>query len=73
MREPAVDPERRYQRDRVRDVEARLAALVHADRIAVTDLRLAGPVDRISYEAAQDLEYRPVAAGAELGPLFATH
>ena len=73
MREPAVDPERRYQRDRVRDVEARLAALVHADRIAVQDLRLAGPVDRIPYEAAQALDFRPVAPGAELGPLFATY
>src|SRR3954449_12939617 len=46
--------------------------MVHPERAAVGALRLAGPVERISYEAAQALDYQPAALGAELGPLFAT-
>src|SRR3954449_1911930 len=46
--------------------------MVHPERAAVGALRLAGPVERISYETAQALDYEPAALGAELGPLFAT-
>ncbi|HEY1370544.1 MAG TPA: glycoside hydrolase family 38 C-terminal domain-containing protein [Gaiellaceae bacterium] len=34
---------------------------------------MAGPVDRISWEAAQELEYRPARIGEQLGPLWATY
>ena len=66
-------PHRGYARDRLRQVEARLAALVHPEVAAVDALELSPPVDRIDREAAQALEYVPARPGAELGPLFATH
>jgi alpha-mannosidase len=67
-----VLPHRQYTRDRIRRVEERLAAMVHGERAAVDAMRLAGPVDRIGFEAAGALDYEAAALGAELGPLFAT-
>jgi alpha-mannosidase len=46
---------------------------VHADRLAVDDLEIAGPVDRISHAQAQRLGHRPAVLGEPLGPLFATY
>jgi alpha-mannosidase len=68
-----VLPHRQYTRDRLRRTEERLAALIHPERAAVDDLELAGPVGRIDPAEAASLDYRPVALGAELGPLFATY
>jgi alpha-mannosidase len=68
-----VLPHRDYTRDRLRRVEQRLAALVHADRAPTDELALTGAVGRVDHAAAQALEYRPVALGEQLGPLFATH
>jgi alpha-mannosidase len=64
---------REYTRERLQRLEERLAAAVYPERVPVSDLLLAGPVDRIEYAAAQALEYRPVAPGEQLGPLFATY
>jgi alpha-mannosidase len=61
-----------YTRERIRQVAARVRALVHADARPAGSLRLAGPVGRIPYAAAAALDYRDVALGAPLGPLWAT-
>jgi alpha-mannosidase len=66
-------PHRGYARDRLIQTEARVAALVHPEVAAVDALELSPPVGRIGREAAQRIDYRPAALGAELGPLFATH
>jgi alpha-mannosidase len=68
-----VLPHRDYTRDRLQRAEQRLAALVHGDRAPVDELALSAAVGRIDRAAARELEYRPVALGAQLGPLFATH
>ena len=36
-------------------------------------MRVSGPVDRISWQEAQALEYRPAALGERFGPLWATY
>jgi alpha-mannosidase len=64
---------REYTRERLQRLEERLAAAVYPERVAIADLMLAGPVDRIEHAAAQALEYRPVGPGEQLGPLFATY
>jgi alpha-mannosidase len=64
---------RDYARERLQRMEERLAAAVYPERVAAGALMLAGPVDRLERAAAQDLEYRRVAAGEQLGPLFATY
>jgi alpha-mannosidase len=66
-------PHRGYARDRLRQTEARIAALVHPEAAPVEALELSPPVGRIDRAAAARLEYAPVQLGAELGPLFATH
>jgi alpha-mannosidase len=66
-------PHRGYARDRLRQAEARIAALVHPEVAAVDALELSPPVGRIDRAHAQSLAYAPAALGAELGPLFATH
>jgi alpha-mannosidase len=68
-----VPAHRQYTRDRLRQTEARLAALVHPERVPVDGLALSPPVGRIDHTAAQELAYEPVALGRELGPLFATY
>jgi alpha-mannosidase len=64
---------REYTRERLQRLEERLAAAVYPERLAIADLMLAGPVDRIGHAAAQTLEYRRVGPGEQLGPLFATY
>ncbi len=64
---------REYTRERLQRLEERLSGAVYPERVPVGDLLLAGPVDRIEYAAAQALEYRRVAPGEQLGPLFATY
>ncbi|MEA2270831.1 MAG: alpha-mannosidase, partial [Solirubrobacteraceae bacterium] len=66
-------PHRHYTRDRLRQTEARLAALVHGERAPVDTLELSPPVGRVDRTEAGGLPYRPVALGEELGPLFATY
>ena len=70
MRRVLAPPE--YARDRVRLVAREARALVHADTRPAGRLRIAGPVDRISHDAAQALEYRDATLGMPLGPLWAT-
>ncbi|HWT22573.1 MAG TPA: hypothetical protein VN213_03625, partial [Solirubrobacteraceae bacterium] len=61
-----------YARERVRQVAARVRALVHADARAPDAMRIAGPVGRIPAQEAAALPYRPAALGMALGPLWAT-
>ncbi len=50
----------------------RLRALVYPEARAVDELLVAGPVDRISWEEARALDYRPAELGERFGPLWAT-
>jgi hypothetical protein len=52
-------PHRGYARDRLRQTEARLAALVHPEVAPVDALELSPPAGRIDRAAAAHLEYRP--------------
>jgi alpha-mannosidase len=61
-----------YARERVRQVAARVRALVHADARPADRLRIAGPVDRIPPADAAGLHYRDAQPGQALGPLWAT-
>jgi alpha-mannosidase len=63
----------RYTRDRIAQVGERIRALIHADTREPDALRVAGPVDRISPEAAETLDYRDVELGERFGPLWATY
>jgi alpha-mannosidase len=51
----------------------RLRALVHPKTRPLDELLVAGPVDRIARDEAQELEYRPTALGERFGPLWATY
>src|SRR6266852_8612991 len=51
----------------------RLRGLVYPETRASDELRVAGPVGRISVQEATSLEYRPAALGERLGPLWATY
>jgi len=62
-----------YTRDRLAATSARLWAQVRPETVAPDELLVAGPVDRISYDAAQQLEYRPAVPGERYGPLWATY
>jgi alpha-mannosidase len=61
-----------YTRRRLKQVSARLRARVYGELCPVDELLVAGPVDRISWEEAQALDYRPAAPGERFGPLWAT-
>ena len=60
-------PHRGYTRDRLRQTEARIAALVHPEVAAAGRLELSPPVGRIDRAAAQALDYRPSSAAPSSG------
>jgi alpha-mannosidase len=62
-----------YARARLAQVSQRLLADVYPETAPVDELRVAGPVDRLSWEAAQRLEYRPAELGERFGPTWATY
>jgi alpha-mannosidase len=62
-----------YTRDRIAQVGDRIRALVRADTRAPDSLRVAGPVDRISHDDAERLDYRDAELGDRFGPLWATY
>jgi alpha-mannosidase len=62
-----------YTRDRIAHVARRISDLVYADTRPPDRLTVAGPTDRIPWEAAQELEYRPASLGQQFGPLWATY
>jgi alpha-mannosidase len=62
-----------YTQGRIRQVVRRLSAKIYEQHIPIHDLRVAGPTDRISYAAAQDLnDFRPAKLGDQFGPYWAT-
>jgi alpha-mannosidase len=69
----AVQRHPRYTRDRIAQVGERIRTLVRADTRAPDSLRVAGPVDRISLEEAEQLDYRDAELGERFGPLWATY
>ncbi|MGN6378098.1 MAG: alpha-mannosidase [Gaiellales bacterium] len=62
-----------YTRERIAHVARRIADLVYADTRPPDRLVVAGPTDRITWEAAQGLDYVPAHLGQQFGPLFATY
>jgi alpha-mannosidase len=62
-----------YTRRRLRQASERLRARVFSDVRPVDELVVAGPIDRISWDEAQALEYRPAELGERFGPLWATY
>jgi alpha-mannosidase len=62
-----------YTRGRLAEVSTRLAMQVYRETRPVDELHVSGAVDRISWEEAQRLEYRPAGVGERFGPLWATY
>jgi alpha-mannosidase len=62
-----------YTRRRFLRTAERLHAALWSDVRPVDELLVAGPVDRISYEEAQRLDYRIAKLGERFGPLWATY
>jgi len=56
---------------RIRRFAEQFLPLVYPERIPLK-VEVAGPVDRIPYEEAQKLEYRPAEIGMKIDPLWAT-
>ncbi|KJC52846.1 hypothetical protein UP09_00325 [Bradyrhizobium sp. LTSP885] len=62
-----------YTRGRLGRFAERLRDKIHADRVPVVSLELAGPTERISLSEALKLDFRPISLGQTLGPLWATY
>ena len=62
-----------YTRDRIRQLVDRLGGRIYRETVAVDDLVVAGPVDRLPFEDAQQRsDYRPTKLGEQFGPAWAT-
>ena len=61
-----------YTRDRIRDVAARVEALIYPEVRAPELLEVAGPTGRIGLDEAERLEFRPASLGEQFGPLWST-
>ena len=61
-----------YTAERIRQVAARVQALVHADVRPPDRMRIGGPTGRIPLAEAAGLDYRDAHLGMPLGPLWAT-
>jgi alpha-mannosidase len=62
-----------YARQRLAQTSERLRARVYADTRPVDELLVSQQTDRISWDEAQQLEYRPAQLGERFGPLWATY
>jgi alpha-mannosidase len=62
-----------YTRGRLAQTSQRLRERVYPEHRDPDELLVAGPVDRISFEEAAALEYRPAELGGRLGPLWVTY
>ncbi|HEY3543350.1 MAG TPA: glycoside hydrolase family 38 C-terminal domain-containing protein [Gaiellaceae bacterium] len=62
-----------YTRRRLAQTSGRLRARMFADTRPVGELLVAGPVDRIPWEEARALDFRPAELGERFGPLWATY
>jgi alpha-mannosidase len=61
-----------YTRERLTQMSDRLQQRIYPDVRRVAEVLVAGPVDRISWDEAQHLDYRPAELGERFGPLWAT-
>ncbi len=61
-----------YVLGRIQSLKSRMADAIYPERNAIQNPEIAGPVERISYEEAITLEYRPTDLGQPLRPTFAT-
>ncbi|MHB2018470.1 MAG: glycoside hydrolase family 38 N-terminal domain-containing protein, partial [Candidatus Xenobia bacterium] len=61
-----------YTRGRLAQLATRMEALIYPETLAIEDLEVSPQVDRIPYEEARRLSYRPVRRGEAFGPTFAT-
>jgi alpha-mannosidase len=62
-----------YTRRRFTQTSERLRAQIFTDVRPVDELLVSGQVDRIPWEEAQQLSYRPAVFGERFGPLWATY
>ena len=63
-----------YTRSRIRQLSGRMHERIYTHRRPVDSLVVAGPVDRITHEAAQSLKkWRKVNVGDQFGPMWATY
>jgi alpha-mannosidase len=62
-----------YTRRRLEHTSRRLRVLTYPQTRPVDELLVSPQVDRISWQEAQQLEYRPAELGERFGPLFATY
>ncbi|MBA2475804.1 MAG: alpha-mannosidase, partial [Actinobacteria bacterium] len=62
-----------YTRARLAQTSERLRASIYPETRQPDELSVSGPVGRIGWEEAQELEYRPVLPGERFGPLWATY
>ena len=62
-----------YTRARLAQVSRRLLEEVYPETVASDELLVAGPVDRITWDEAQRLAYRPAEIGERFGPAWSTY
>ena len=62
-----------YTHARLAQMSERLRALVYPELVQPDTLLVSPAVDRIAWDEAQQLDYRPVVAGERLGPLWTTY
>src|SRR5439155_11472342 len=62
-----------YTRRRLVHTVDRLRSRTYAERRPVDELLVSARVDRISWQDAQQLEYRQAVLGEHFGPLFSTY
>jgi alpha-mannosidase len=62
-----------YTRERLAQMAQRLRERIYADVRRADSVLVSGPVDRITWEDAQALSYRPAELGERFGPLWATY
>ncbi len=59
-------------RARLKQLASDMKALIYKERRPVDKLLMAGPTERINYEAGTKLKYKPVKLGQQLGPQWST-
>ncbi len=64
--------ESNYILGRIQSLTERMADAIYPSRVPVSQIEVAGPVDRISFGDAVALDYRTADLGKPLGPTFAT-
>ena len=61
-----------YTRERLSQLADRIAAKIYSATVAIENVQVSAPVDRISHDEAQKLEFRPVVRGEQFGPRWTT-